>query len=86
MALHANFTTGVYEKSKAPSKFSIPTILVKKGSIKRNVSDSYVVLNHLRFVVYTVDVDSLGSNSTDKKRMTPVDKAAISHIDVIPMR
>lgn len=86
MALHANFTNSVYDKNKTPSKFSIPTMLLKRGSKRHNVSDSYVVLNHLRFVVYTVDVDSLANNSTDKKKISPIDKFAISHVEVIPMR
>lgn len=61
-------------------------MLKKQGSVKNKVNDSYVVLNHLRFIVYTVDIDKAASQNETKKKISPVDKLTISHIEVLPIR
>lgn len=61
-------------------------MLKKQGSVKKGVNDSHIVLNHLRFVVYTVDIDRTTNESDSKKKISLADKLTISHIEVIPKR
>ena len=84
--MHSNFTSSIFYKNTIPSKFSIPIVLKKHGAARKGVNESLVVLNHLKFVVYTVNIDSTVNKTHNKNAGSSVDKLAISHIEVIPIR
>lgn len=86
VSLTPNFTRSVFSKNKVPSRFAIPILMRKAGSTKNNVSESLIVLNHLRLIVYIVDVDRPAKQNTTTKDEQRVDKFAISHIEALPMR
>lgn len=76
----------MYSRSKAPSRFAIPTAMRIKGSKKTGETESLIVFNHLRFVVSTVVIDPAPKVKGHSQDEGKAQRIAISHLEVIPMR
>lgn len=86
MRLSSKFFESIMDLSHKESRYAIPAILPRKSGEKGG-RESFVMFNHLRFIVYTVLVDPAPQNVTNSTgRLEKAEKRAVSRIEVTPMR